>query len=148
MRSDTTWLFTDSLSKRVRENMSPSLPLFISEIEKTRQALNRIQGKQLHSQKQRDGVRSLVERYFNRIRPTLVSAEEQNDDIKIIDSDMQELLMLCHKHATLKRYKELITEIRSNLIKVDRRLVSSTVLKSQAQTLDVTDARIIITSSQ
>ena len=60
--------------------MSQVLRIYIQEVEKARKDLNRVNG-QLQSQKHRDDLRLLVERYFNEVRPTLVSKQEQNESI-------------------------------------------------------------------
>lgn len=125
--------------------MPENLRMYISEVEKARQEINRVNGKQLHSKKNRDALRKLVEKYFNDIRPTVLADNEQNDDVNKIDGEMQELLVLCHKHGSLKRYKQLLTELRKYLIKVDTQLVSSSVFKAQIQALDATDSQVVRT---
>lgn len=132
-----------SLVTREHDAMPDNLRMYISEIEKARQEINRVQGKQLHSNKDRDILRKLVEKYFNDVRPTVLADKEQNDDVNKIDGQMQALLVLCHKHGSVKRYKQVLTAVRKDLIKVDAQVVSSSVFKAQVPALDATDSKII-----
>lgn len=122
--------------------MSQLLTTYIHEVEKARKSLNRSTG-QLHSQKQRDDLRLLVERYFNDVRPTLVSKQEQDDSIKPIDEKMQELLVLCHKRSMVKRYQQTLATAKQFLIAVDSQAVSSVGRISSKKVMDVVDVEII-----
>ncbi len=121
--------------------MAQVLRTYIQEIEKARKSLNRSTG-QLHSQKQRDDLRLLVERYFNEVRPTLVSKQEQDDSIKLIDERMQELLVLCHKRSMVKRYQETLATAKQFLIAVDSQAVSSVGRIPSKRGMDVADVQI------
>jgi hypothetical protein len=91
--------------------MSKALRTYIQEVEKARKDLNKVND-QLQSQKHRDDLRQLVERYFSVIRPSFVSNQEQGQAIKVIDDLMQELLILCHKRSMAKRYQEILTSVK------------------------------------
>lgn len=125
--------------------MSPALRSYISEIEKARLDLNRLKGEQLNSIKVRDSLRELVEKYFNEVRPTVISDRDQNEEIRKTDDDMQAILVLCHKRGSLKRYKQLLTEAKKRLIVVDSQVVSSSALQANSRQLDSSDSQIIST---
>ena len=123
--------------------MAQILQAFIQEVDIARKGLNKVKGQQLHSQKQRDGLRSLVERYFNEVRPSVVSEQEQSDAIRRVDSDMQDLLALCHKRGSAKSYQQLLANAKSGLITIDAQVVSSVALATNQQKLEVVDLQII-----
>ena len=103
--------------------MPSPITAFILQLAQARKNLNRVTSPQLHSQKRRDSLRGLVEDYFNNIRPSLISASEQDQEVGNVDNLMQELLVLCHKHGSVKRYQTLLSKARKALIGLDARLV-------------------------
>jgi len=125
--------------------MAQALRTYIQDVDSARKDLNKVRGQQLHSQKQRDELRSLVERYFNNVRPSFVNEQEQNDVIKQIDDDMQALLALCHKQGSVKSYRQLLTNAKNRLIALDAQVVSSAALASNNQKLDAVDTQIVRT---
>lgn len=104
--------------------MPSSLADFIIRLAQSRKDLNNITSPQLHSQQRREELRKLVEDYFNTIRPSLIEASAQDPDVNDVDELMQELIELCHKHGSVKRYKNLLSNTRKGLIKLDARIVS------------------------
>lgn len=124
--------------------MSQVLRTYIQKVEKARKDLNRVNG-QLQSQKRRDDLRLLVERYFNEVRPTLVSKQEQDESIKLIDDRMQELLVLCHKRSMGKRYQEILSHAKKFLIAVDSEAVAAAGQVAGEKGVEVVDAQIIDT---
>ncbi len=125
--------------------MATNLQAFIQEVEDARRGLNKAKGQQLHSQKQRDRLRLLVERYFNDVRPSVVSEQEQSDAISRVDSDMQELLSLCHKRGSANSYQKLLAGAKSGLISMDAQVVSSSALAANKQKLESVDLQIVAT---
>ena len=121
------------------------LTSYISEVDNARKDLNRFKGNQLNSKKARDGLRELVEKYFNSVRPSVISDREQNDEIRKADSKMQEVLVLCHKRGSIKRYKQLLTEVKNLLILIDSQIVSSSSLQTNSDKLNSVDSQIINT---
>jgi hypothetical protein len=122
--------------------MSQVLRTYIQEVEKARKDLNRVNG-QLQSQKRRDDLRLLVERYFSEVRPTLVSKQEQDESIKLIDDRMQELLVLCHKKSMGKRYQEILAHAKGFLIAVDSEAVAAAGQVADKKGMEVVDTQII-----
>ena len=104
--------------------MSSLLPNFVLKLEQARKDLNKVTSPQLHSQKQRNYLRTLVEDYFNAIRPCFMGASEQYQDVVDVDDLMQKLLVLCHKRGSVNRYKTLLSKARKGLIALDSRLVA------------------------
>jgi Predicted pPIWI-associating nuclease len=125
--------------------MGQVLRTYFQDVDKARKELNKVRGQQLQSQKQRDELRLLVERYFSEVRPSVVSDQEQNDAIKQVDDDMQELLVLCHKRGSIKSYRQLLKNAKSRLIAIDAQVVSSAVLPRNEQKLNAVDAQIVST---
>lgn len=125
--------------------MGRALKDYIQEIEKTRKDLNRVSGTQLQSQKRRDALRTLVERYFNEIRPSIVSAQEQNNAIKQVDDGMQEMLSICHKMGSVKSYRKLLLNIKKSLITIDAQVVSTAAVGANSRQIDATDEQIVKT---
>lgn len=105
--------------------MSGSLAEFLGELDLANKALNKNKSPQLNSQTQRNSLRNLVEKYFKQIRPIVIGGAALNQDVEVIDDDMQQLLMLCHKRGSVKVYKKLLTKIRKDLILLDARVVMS-----------------------
>ena len=126
------------------EQMSQTLRNYIQEVEKARKDLNRVNG-QLHSQTHRDELRLLVERYFNEVRPSLVSNQEQDQAIKVIDDLMQELLVICHKRSMAKRYQEILTSAKKSLISLDSQNVATAGQTAGNKGMDLVDTQIIET---
>lgn len=124
--------------------MSQVLKAYIQEIEKARKYLNKVKG-QLHSQTHRDELRKLVERYFNEVRPSLVSNQEQDRAIKVIDDLMQDLLVICHKRSMAKRYQEILTSAKESLISLDRQSVATVGKFANNNGMDLIDAQIVET---
>lgn len=122
--------------------MSQVLQDYIQEVEKARKDLNRVIG-QLQSQKHRDELRLLVEKYFNEVRPSLVNKQEQDEAIKLIDDRMQELLVLCHKRSMAKRYQESLANAKKHLIAADSQAVATAGRVVSKKGIDVVDAQII-----
>ena len=122
--------------------MSQVLRTYIQEVEKARKHLNRVNG-QLDSQKRRDDLRLLVERYFNEVRPALVSKQEQNESIKLVDDQMQELLVLCHKRSAGKRYQDVLAQAKKSLIAVDSQAVAAAGRVSGEKGMEAVDAKIV-----
>lgn len=125
--------------------MAQVLRVYIRDLEKARKELNKIKGQQLQSQARRDDLRLLVEKYFSEVRSAIVSDEEQNEAIKQVDDNMQELLLLCHKRGSVKTYRQLLTNAKGGLIAMDARVVSSIALATNSQKLDFVDTQIAAT---
>lgn len=125
--------------------MAQILRIYIQELEKARKELNKVKGQQLQSQTQRDDLRLLVEKYFGAVRPSIVSDKEQNEAIKQVDDDMQELLLLCHKRGSAKTYRQLLSNAKTGLVAADARVVSSTILSTNKLSLDAVDQQIVST---
>lgn len=121
--------------------MSQVLRAYIQEIEKARKDLNKVNG-QLHSQIHRDELRQLVERYFNAIRPSLVSNQEQGQAIKVVDDLLQELLILCHKRSMAKRYQEILASVKNSLIELDSQNVATVGQITANNGMDFVDIQI------
>ncbi len=121
---------------------------FIFQLAQARKDLNRVTSPQLNSQERRDSLRSLVEDYFNRIRPCLINASEQDQEVGNVDNLMQELLVLCHKRGSVKRYQTLLSKARKGLIDLDARLVTSPIGDENPAPENVVDAMIIETLNQ
>lgn len=75
-------------------------------------------GSQLNSAKCRGELRKLVEEYFEKVRPTLASLDEQSPLVLPVDSAMQQLLVETHKRGRTARYRALLNEAREGLIQV------------------------------
>lgn len=121
------------------------LKSYIQDIEKARKELNSVEGKQLQSQKHRDELRLLVEKYFSEVRPSVVSKKEQDEFIKKVDNIMQELLVLCHRRGLVKRYRQILINARQHLIAVDTRAVATAASATNNREMDIVDKQIIST---
>ena len=102
-----------------------SLLEFIKRIETTKKKLTKVSSPQLHSDKLRSELRSLVEDYFKTIRPEIIHDAEINFDIATADEHLQTLLELCHKKGSVKTYIKLLSLIRNSLISIDSKIVSA-----------------------
>ena len=128
--------------------MPSQIAAFVERLAQSRINLNKGASLQLHSQKRRDSLRELVEHYFNTVRPCVIGAPEQDPDVGSVDTVMQELLVLCHKHGSVKRYQALMLKARKGLIALDARLVSSPLLPANQNHPNHIDAMIIETLNQ
>lgn len=124
--------------------MSAHVTSFISELEKLRKSLNSLGGAQVHSVKTRAALRSLAERYFSEIRPSLVDPSEGKGHINAVNSTMQQLVELCHKRGQANSYIQLLRDAKSHLIQLDSTLVSADQQHQFDQKTSV-DVRIITT---
>ncbi len=128
--------------------MSSQLPNFVLKLEQARKELRKVNTPQLQSQTRRDTLRVLTEEYFNLIRPSIMSASEQDEDVGHVDDIMQELLVLCHKRGSVKRYESLLKDARKDLILLDARIVASPSTEVNSQTESPVDLMIIQTLNQ
>ena len=128
--------------------MPAQITEFICLVEEARKDLNSVSSPQLHSKKRRDSIRKLVEDYFNSIRPRLSTASEQDQDVGYVDNLMQDLLLLCHKHGSTKRYQSLLSKSRKGLIALDVRLVASPIMNEDSGSVNNLDGLIIKTLNQ
>lgn len=124
--------------------MSHILRNYIQEVEKARKDLNRVKG-QLQSQKHRDELRQLVEKYFNMVRPSLISSQEQVQSIKITDDLMQELLINCHKRSMAKLYKNILISAKKSLIELDSQTVAAAGKIPDKDEMNFLDTQILET---
>lgn len=128
--------------------MPANVPIFVQRLEQARKDLNAISSPQLNSQKRRDFLRTLVEKYFNDIRPCLLGASEQDEDVRSVDTLMQELLVLCHKRGSVKQYQALLSKARKGLILLDARIVALSNISAESRVDNTVDAMIIQTLAQ
>ncbi len=128
--------------------MPSRIAAFILQLAQMRKDLNSIASQQLNSQKRRDALRGLVEDYFNNIRPSLISASEQDQDVGNVDNLMQELLVLCHKRGSVKRYRTLLSKARKALIGLDARLLVSPIGSENIDPDNSVDTMIMETLEQ
>lgn len=125
--------------------MASPLANFIGEIDRARRALNGVTGKQLHSQKHRDALRAVVEKYFGEVRLGIASLLAGNDRLRSCDETMQVLIALCHRHGSTAQYKRLLGEIKEALIDLDAVVLSANAASMESLAGDVLDRRIIET---
>lgn len=128
--------------------MSGPLPDFLAQLGRERKELRQVSSPQLHSEKRRAAMRALVERYFNEIRPAVIGASEQDEDVAAVDEAMQDLLVLCHKRGSVRTYANLMNTVRKRLIQVDARVVASPALDQEPEIGDATDGEIVETLRQ
>ncbi|UGB39018.1 hypothetical protein [Frateuria soli] len=126
--------------------MSAHVTSFIADLEKQRKALNAFNGAQIQSAKVRTALRSLAERYFTDIRPTLIDHSDDQSHINAVNSAMQRLVELCHKRGRARGYIDLLKEAKGHLIQLDSTLISSTAQQqNEQQEKTPVDVRIITT---
>ncbi len=128
--------------------MASTLSDFVQQLEQARKSLNSVASPQLNSQKRRDELREIVEHYFDAIRPSLISASDQDPDVNDVDDWMQELLVLCHKRGSVKRYQTLLSKCRKSLILLDARMVASPIASNNQPQNGTVDTMIITTLEQ
>lgn len=128
--------------------MPSTLAEFVLRLEQSRKDLNSVNSPQLNSQKRRNDLRDLVEFYFNTIRPSLIEASEQDPDVNDVDELMQELLVLCHKRGSVKRYQTLLSKARKGLITLDARIVAAPRETNSSIESNGLDALILTTLDQ
>ena len=123
--------------------MGSHVTKLLADLEAERKALNKAPGHQLHSPAIREKLRLLAESYFNSTRPFLVDNSSEGEHIKTVDGAMQRLIELCHKRGSLQKYKDLLKEIKANLVLVDSRLIAAP--KGQADQRSEVDSQIVAT---
>lgn len=128
--------------------MPSPIESFIHQLSQARKELNKVSSHQLNSQKRRGDLRALVEDYFKNVRPSLISASEQDQDVGNVDNSMQELLVLCHKRGSVKRYQTLLSKARKSLISLDARLLVSPIGSENLGQDNSIDATILETLEQ
>ncbi|MHB8495498.1 MAG: pPIWI-associating nuclease domain-containing protein [Casimicrobiaceae bacterium] len=125
--------------------MATPLANFIGEVDRARRALNGVTGKQLHSQRHRDALRAIVEKYFENVRPGLSGLLADSARLQSCDETMQTLIALCHRHGSTAQYKRLLGEIKEALIAIDALVLSANADSTEAPAGDAIDRRIIET---
>lgn len=116
----------------------------LASVESQRRQLNRLDTTQLNSSQKRDELRLLVEHYFNEIRPQMAPSIE-SEQLHNIDSNMQSLLAYCHKRGSVATYVDYLTQLKSNLIKLDSHLVSGVGRAGNLGQRDAVDEKILQT---
>lgn len=127
--------------------MNQKFPEFIKEIDSIRREIRKIKAPQLKSISIKERIRKLVETYFSIIRPTIVSAIDETEQTKVVDSIFQKLLEYSHKNGAISTYESFLAALRRNIIAIDTIAIiyhSKSVIK---YTTDVIDKRIIVTLS-
>jgi hypothetical protein len=99
-------------------------PILIA-IDRERKALSKVSGAQLWSVPARNSLRGLVEFYFNEVRPKLLGKSREGVDLESIDARMQQLLSLCHKSGSVQKYRDLLRDVKAQLVHVDGQLIST-----------------------
>lgn len=128
--------------------MTTTLSSYIQRVEGLRKDLNKVKSTQLQSQLQRSLLRALVEEYFSSIRQSIIGNSENDPLVSVVDSHMQELLLLCHKKGTVKKYKDILTKVKSGLITLDSRMVAVVVNSKPLTKVNSTDVEILKTLDQ
>lgn len=123
--------------------MGTELSGFIKRVEGTRKKLNSVKARQVQSDVFRNEMRKIVEDYFNTIRPSIISDEEINPQIGIIDGEMQSLIEQCHKKGTTLGYKKLLSQIRNSLIIIDTQLIAFPLGTTNSKNPNSLDQQII-----
>jgi len=124
--------------------MATRLAAIIADIDVARRALNAVPGKQLHSQRQREDLKAIVERYFGEFRPQL-NQLGTHAQLHSVDETMQMLLSLCHRRGGVSQYKRILADLKSGLIILDSAFLSLASAPKLAQPLGQGDERIIET---
>lgn len=124
--------------------MATRLAAIIAETDGARRALNAVSGTQLHSQKQRDRLKAIVEQYFNEHRAQLTQLGP-HPQLHSVDENMQLLLTLCHRRGSVSQYKKILADLKRDLIVLDSALLSLASAPKSMQALDKSDGRIIET---
>ncbi len=125
--------------------MATPLASFIGEVDRARRTLNGVTGKQLHSQRHRDALRAIVEKYFEGVRPVVSTLLADSAHLQACDETMQTLIALCHRHGSTTQYKRLLAEIKEALIAMDALVLSADADSTEAPVGDAIDRRIIET---
>lgn len=124
--------------------MSSHVTNLLLDVEAERKALNAVKGPQVQSKKHRERIRSLVENYFNEIRPRVDDSMADGSHVASVDSLMQSLLQLSHKHSSKGKYKTCFKELKRHLVLLDSWLIS-TPSRSSATSRGAVDDQIVIT---
>jgi hypothetical protein len=117
---------------------------FLVDLEKERKAVNRASGPQLHSERARQSLRALAERYFGEIRPLVSTDDSSAEHLRAVDASMQDLIALSHRRGSLQKYKDLLRAVKRHLIHLDTRLASAPTQTAARSRTDV-DTRILTT---
>lgn len=125
--------------------MVESLGDYIRTIDLVKKNINAVKSSQLRSVKIKNEIRSLVEEYFNSIRPTIIGNDENAPDIQIIDANFQELYMLCHKNGSINSYKQKIDQNRKKIVILESKIVSAKPVQPSTLNNHTTDIEIIET---
>ena len=105
--------------------MASFVTALIAEVEKARKDLNRVVGTQLHSAASRSSLRTIVEKYFNEVRPSIESTAMSREHVDGVDAAMQSLLALCHKKGSVQKYKDYLRTAKGHLIHLDTGIVTA-----------------------
>lgn len=116
----------------------------LAEVEAERKAINACSGPQVQSKRQRDRIRSIVESYFNEVRPLIDDNTVEGTHIKAVDALMQNILQLSHKNSSTNRYRTEFKELKKNLVLLDSWLVA-TPMRSSSSSREGVDDRIVVT---
>lgn len=124
--------------------MASYVTSLLADVEHERKALNRVAGRQLQSASAREKLRGLVENYFNEVRPQIDESSAPSEHLQSVDAAMQDLLVLCHKQGSVKKYKELLRTTKRHLIHLDTGLVAGSGRQGSDIKMPL-DSRIVTT---
>lgn len=125
--------------------MPTHVTTLIVDLDKHRKTLAATKKTQLNSVKQRNELRALAETYFQEIRPTVSQVPGQEETVRSIDTEMQELVELCHKRGSVARYLAILRQAKGYLISLDTSLVSAGPQNGPVLKTDPIDHQIVVT---
>jgi hypothetical protein len=121
-----------------------SLRGFLDEIEALRKVISKSKSKQIRAKPLKTALQSLVDTYFDLIRPSVLPAGAQDDRFRGVDEAFQELLTMSHKQVTTVIVANHLANVRKMLIGVDVETSARSVERVDIA-LPAVDQRIIDT---
>lgn len=122
--------------------MPPLLRDFIEDTESLRRSFARIRTTQVNSITKRRELQTLVDHYFRDVRPSVVGP-----DVILMPADtmMQEILSLSHKRATTSIVKQMLSELKRELIELETTATCALPQSTGGPSVPPLDARVIET---
>jgi hypothetical protein len=125
--------------------MAESITEFIKQIDLIRKKINAVKSPQLQSLKVKEELRTTIRIYFDKIRPMLIDPNLDDPEIKTIDENFQELLVLCHQKGSIKSYKQKLEQNRKKIVSQESKLISTKPIQSSQPNHNDIDLQIIKT---
>lgn len=105
--------------------------------------LQKVKSIHLNTDTHKDTFRKLVKNYFNNCRPAMRQALARDDELRLLDNAMQDLLRYTQRRALVKDYRRQIKDARRALDHIETLWLSSPSVRNPSNNIEPRLGRIL-----